>query len=81
MEKAEITEKIVNYIVNELLLGEGQDLSATSNLDGVLDSITVFNLASYIEREFGARIEDEDLTTENFDTVEHVVDMVTAKLA
>lgn len=39
---------------------------------GILDSLGVLSMVTYIETEFGITVLDEDLVPENFQTLEHI---------
>jgi acyl carrier protein len=47
--------------------------------DGLLDSLALEQLISYLESEFGIEFADEDLVRENFTSVEQVAALVEAK--
>ncbi|ALN74681.1 MULTISPECIES: acyl carrier protein [unclassified Aureimonas] len=44
-----------------------------------LDSFGVVELAGAIERRFGIQLEDDDFTTETFDTLGNLADVIDAK--
>ena len=43
---------------------------------GELDSLGLLELVAFIEKEFGVRCEDEDLSSENFGSIQRVADFV-----
>jgi acyl carrier protein len=43
---------------------------------GVLDSMSILKLATFLEEEFGIAVEDQDLVPENFETLDAIRDFV-----
>jgi acyl carrier protein len=53
---------------------------ATSLLDGdAIDSLGLLDLVAYLEETFGITFDDEELSPENFDSVERLARLVVAK--
>ncbi len=48
---------------------------------GVIDSLGVLDLATFIEREFGVQLADDELTAENFDSIATLSRFLAAKRA
>lgn len=48
-------------------------------LNGLIDSLGVFNLVGYVERQFGVVLSDTDLTSDNFQTVTTLAKLVSAR--
>ena len=76
----EVREIIRDYLREEfgdgkLALKDDQSLIA----DEVIDSLGIFTLVSFLERRFGIELEPEDITLDNFDTVETIAGMVARK--
>jgi acyl carrier protein len=44
--------------------------------EGWLDSLRIVRLVSFVESRFGVAVELEELTPENFETVEHIAAMI-----
>jgi acyl carrier protein len=55
-----------------------QALSADTALldEGWLDSLRIVRLVSFVETRFDVAVELEDLTPENFETVEHIAALI-----
>ena len=80
MGMGEVGEIIRDYLREEfgdgeLALQDDQSLIA----EEVIDSLGIFTLVSFLERRFGIELEPEDITLDNFDTVEAIADMVARK--
>lgn len=72
---AEITE----FILSELLGGDtAQRPDPDDNLlmSGLIDSIGMMRLVSFIEEQFGFAVPPEDFTIENFSSVNSIVNYV-----
>ena len=74
---------IKDFIENEMLSQKsGIALTNTDSLieKGIIDSLGVQVLIAYLEKEFDIRIVDSEIIPENFETIESVASLVTAKL-
>lgn len=49
--------------------------------NGIMDSLGVLELVAFLEETFDIRIDDDDLTPENFESIDHVAAFVTSKRA
>jgi acyl carrier protein len=70
-----LQEQIRNFIVENFLFGDASNGVGDSDslLDnGVIDSTGVLELVSYLEKNFGIRVEDEELVPENLDSISSV---------
>jgi len=47
---------------------------------GVLDSMAIFRLVSFLEETFGVAVDDEEIAAENFRSIDAIQDFVAAKL-
>ena len=60
------------------------DLELTDDTDlieGILDSLGIFVLISFLEERFGVEVEADEVTLDNFRTVRTVADLVRSKQA
>ncbi len=77
-----IIEDLKAYMQNELIAGtialnDDDDLL----LSGLIDSLGVVRLIAFIEATFDTHIPPEDVTIENFGTVQAIADYVQSRLA
>ena len=75
-------QTIIKYIEQELAHVEIEDgLEATDDLlgGGIVDSLGMMKLVSFVEETYSIRIEPEDMVIENFMTVEHVCNFINSK--
>ncbi len=68
-----------NFILDDDGAGLGADESLTET--GVLDSMGVLELITFIEENFGVSVPDEDTLPENLDSVSRLVNYVERRLA
>lgn len=75
-------EKLLNYI-SEVLASEEieEPLEVDDDLlgSGILDSLGVIKLISFIETEFDLHVSPEEMIIENFMTVSHVLEFLSTK--
>ena len=69
----EIVGTIEKFIVDEIIVGEkGTELDPDASLisSGIVDSLALLRLIAFIEEKFGVVIEDEEVVSDNFETLE-----------
>jgi acyl carrier protein len=73
---------IREYIRDELLVADGSSLRDDTPLwGGVLDSVGLMQLITFIEERFGVDIGDEELTSAHFGTIGDIAALVDRKVA
>jgi acyl carrier protein len=73
---------IKTFILNEFLPGEDPDaLTDTTPLmsSGVLDSLATLKLITFLEQEFGVKIEAHEADEEHFETINDICELVDSK--
>jgi acyl carrier protein len=79
----EIKEKVREFVLNAAqrkgLDSVTDEESLTEN--GVIDSLAIFRLVSFLEDNFGVRIADEEIVNENFQSVIAIESFVADKLS
>ncbi len=70
-------EKLINYIQSEILGGK-QTVGEDQNLliSGLVDSISVMRIVSFVESESGKSVPAKDVTLENFCDVNSICNYV-----
>jgi acyl carrier protein len=71
--------QIRQYIAENLLFSETgyeYDDQASFLEQGILDSMGVMELVHFVEEAFGVKVADDDLTPDNFDSVERLAEYV-----
>lgn len=65
-------EILTQYVIQELLAEpNGFSLSADDNLllSGLIDSLGIMRLIAFIEEQFGVEVQPEEVTIDNFRTI------------
>jgi len=78
----QIKDQLRNYIFSELARDNySKNLSDDDSLveNGVLDSVAIVQLLSFIEDNFGIIINDEELIPENFETINSMYSLIKLK--
>ena len=81
MQQQEIIDGLLDFAQRELLHGNADDLDADTPLLelGVLDSLSMVGLLSYVDEAFGVRIPEEDVVPEHFDTLRSIAALVASQ--
>ena len=75
-------EIVRDYVSRELADdGKGTDLKEEDNLlaNGIMDSLGVLKLVSFIEQKFDIRVPDEDVTVQNFRSLKDIANYLENK--
>jgi acyl carrier protein len=81
MTASDVKALITTQLVENFIFDRGRVLDPDASLmeEGVLDSVGVFELITWLEKTFAISVGDRDLTPENLDSVNRLTDFVTAK--
>jgi len=80
---ANVKEQIREFAL-ESARGKGiNEVKDTDSLmeGGIIDSLGIFQLVSFLEETFSIKIGDEEIVTDNFQTIDEIDRFVTAKLS
>jgi acyl carrier protein len=81
MQTTDIEREIRSFLVDTFLFGRDQELHDDAPLmDKVIDSHGVVELVVFLQERFAIRVEDEEVTTDNLDSVNKAVAYVARKL-
>ncbi len=74
----EMKEAILNYIVDEYLEEDDDEINADTPLisGGIVDSFSMVSLKRFLENKYQIRIPDEKATPEAFDTVNKICTVI-----
>jgi acyl carrier protein len=78
----EIREELRQYILTEFLPGESpSNLKDDTPLrtSGILDSVAMLKLVSFIEERCGIEVEAHEAGNENFDSIDGIASFIEAK--
>ena len=77
----DIEREIRRFLVDNFLFGRSGELRGNAPLMGnVIDSHGVVELVVFLQDQFAITVDDEEVTTENLDSVENAVAFVKSKL-
>lgn len=77
-----MNDEILKSRIIQFLIGINErrfkDINSQMNMvsNGLLDSLTMFELLDCIEEEFNIEVDGADIVPENFETVEKIVQLV-----
>ena len=77
-----VEKTLRSYILQNFLFTD--DDSVLSNSDsflekGIIDSTGILELITYVEEEIGIKVEDEEMISENLDSVDNLVAFIAKK--
>jgi acyl carrier protein len=82
MQTTDIEREIRGFLVETFLFGRSEELHDDAPLmDKVIDSHGVVELVAFLQDHFAIRVEDEEVTTDNLDSVNKAVAYVARKLS
>ena len=76
------TEKTIRqFFIDNAWLEKNGEFHETDSLleNGVIDSVAMIELVSFIEETYGVHVPDEDLMPEHFETLESIVSYIEKK--
>ena len=78
-----INYELSRYIASEILKDSARVVMNDEPLisSGLIDSFSLVDLALFVEDTFGVRIEDTELTSVVFDTVDQLAELITRRRA
>ena len=82
MDQETIKATVKNFVLNEFLPGEDPAaLTDTTALvtTGILDSIAVLKVVTFLENQFGITIEPHEAVVENLNTLSDIARLVMSK--
>ena len=76
-----ITLQIRKFILEKFSLARKQQIKDSDPLleSGVLDSLGVLDLVSFVEQEFSVHVADDELVPENFQTIDRIAAFIETK--
>jgi acyl carrier protein len=81
MDSRTIEEQIRECIMRQSPLARSRGVRDDEPLlqNGILDSMGILDLVGYLEDEFGIVVEDEELSPDNFQTIQRLAVFVSGK--
>ncbi len=82
MENMSVEEKLRNYILENYLFTSDQSILENDDSfleKGIIDSTGILEVIFFLEKEFGITVADNEMITENLDSVNNIVKYVQHK--
>ncbi len=77
----DITSRVHDFLSNDLILDDSVQLAdSTPLLNGLIDSIGLMELVSFLEDEFAITLENEDVDAVNFRTTADIARLVSRRI-
>jgi acyl carrier protein len=84
VESSVVEQEIRDFLAANFFLGQDPGALQTSSSlieAGLIDSTGVLELVGFLEEQYDIRIEDDDLTPENLDSIDNILGYVARKRA
>jgi acyl carrier protein len=80
---ADVKQQVREFVLESARSKGINEVSDTQSLmeAGIIDSLGIFRLVSFLEDTFRVRISDDDIVPENFQSIDEIDRFVAAKLA
>jgi len=82
MDNLPVEQRIKNYVAQNLLFStDGFPYSEDASFlqEGIIDSLGVMHLVEFVEQDFAVRVEQHEVTPENFDSVRKLAGFIRRK--
>ncbi|MEX2306704.1 MAG: acyl carrier protein [Pirellulales bacterium] len=81
--KEEVAASIRRFILEQFPVARSRGIDADDSLltHGVIDSMGVLEVVTFIEKEFHLTVTDDELLSDHFESISKITDMVVRKLA
>ena len=78
-----LQEQIHGFVLEKFPQARKRGISFQDDLlkSGILDSLGILDLVTFVEQSFGITLSDDELLPENFQTVEHLATFVQNKIS
>ena len=83
MDPKTVKAQIKQYIAENLLFAEAFPHADDASFlgEGIVDSVGVMELVAFVNTQFGVTVEPQEITPENFDSVQRLGDFIARKSA
>jgi len=78
---SDIKQAVREQVISEFMDGQGDKLTDETRLveEEIIDSLGIFLMLGFIKERFGIEVDPEDVTLENFASVNTIVDLINGK--
>ena len=77
-KEAMLKEFIFNKLVRDRKI-DGWDNDQSLLQNGIIDSLGIVKLITFMERKFSIKVTDEDFIPDNFETINHLLSLIEQK--
>lgn len=76
--KSNATSRIRDFVIQTFPLARKRNVTGSTDLleSGVIDSMGVLDLVGFLQQEFAITVEDDDLTPENFRSIDSMAEFL-----
>lgn len=77
----DISGKLASYISREIIKQPDRKIDSQAALisSGMIDSFSLIDLALFVEDEFGVHIDDSELNSSTFDSIDQLTSLILAR--
>ncbi len=82
MEGNNIEQLLKEYIAEEFMFDRpASDLDGDLQLvqEGIIDSLGIFMMISFIDEKFGVKVQPDDVVLDNFQTIETIKELISSR--
>ncbi len=81
--ETEIISALGEFLSSEILNQPGREISETENLisSGLIDSLSLVDIALFVEEQFQVIIDDTELNADTFDTLAELESIIRSRLS
>ena len=76
-------EQIIKYYIKQEFMLDKQEMPLDNKFpliqEGIIDSLGIFTLIAFLDERFGTKIQPEDVILENFETIDAIHNLISAK--
>ncbi len=82
MSNSETRQALQAFMLEQFPAARGQSFRDDTSLleQGIVDSMGVLEIVTFLEQRFGLQLNDEDLVSESFDSIDAIAGLVEQKL-
>ena len=81
MDQSDIQKKLIDFICDAFMVEEDEIILDESLVDqGIIDSIGLIELSSFLASTWGIQVEEKEMTKDNFGSVKKIIAFIQEKL-
>ncbi len=76
MDQQENRDKITKFIQKKFAANVAIDADTSLMASRIIESVNIFELVEFLEREFNVRFKDTDLNPDHFDSINKIIALI-----